>query len=210
MSKLLMAVVVLFAASLPLTAAASPAASAPVLIAGGRCNGQTIDDATSHLRDLERHATSGNPAQLSERYGAIADIIATLNEERDVLNSICSTDAQRTALFAQIAAGAAWALALEADVAGRLNASCPAAAQALPAMMLSDAWLALANIVNDNGGTVPQSFNEAIPKVQARAAAVGLTLPAWSETSAYWRDQVHAKSKAAIATCPTPSPSPTP
>jgi hypothetical protein len=46
--------------------------------------------------------------------------------------------------------------------------------------------------------------------VQTRATAVGLTLPAWSETSAYWRDQVHAKAKAAIATCPSPSPSPTP
>jgi hypothetical protein len=209
MSKLLKAALMLLGATLPLAAAPAPAVSAPVMIAAGRCNSQTIDDASSHLRDYERHAPGGNPAQLTERYGAIADVIATLNEERDVLNSICSTDAQR-AFFAQIAANAAWALALEADVAGRLNSSCPAAAQALPTMMLSDAWLALANVVNDNGGTVPQAFNEAIPRVQTRATAVGLTLPAWSETSAYWRDQVHAKAKAAIATCPSPSPSPTP
>ncbi|MGC2406959.1 MAG: hypothetical protein WA431_11185, partial [Candidatus Cybelea sp.] len=209
MSKLLRAALMLLGATLPLTAAAAPGVSAPVVIAGGRCNSQTIDDASSHLRDYDRHAARGSSEQLNERYGAIADVIATLNEERDVLNSVCSTEAQR-ALFAQIAATAAWALALEADVAGRLNASCPAAAQALPTMMLSDAWLALANVVNEDGGTVPQAFNDAIPKVQTRAGAVGLTLPAWPETSAYWRDQVHAKAKAAIATCPSPSPSPTP
>jgi hypothetical protein len=116
MSKLLRATVLLLGATLPLAAAAAPAVPAPVMIAAGRCNSQTIDDASSHLRDYDRHAPGGNPAQLTERYGAIADVIATLNEERDVLNSICSTDAQR-AFFAQIAANAAWALALEADVA---------------------------------------------------------------------------------------------
>ena len=113
-------------------------------------------------------------------------------------------------MFAQIAATSAWALTLESDIAARLNSSCPAAAQALPTMMLSDAWLALANVVNEGNGTVPAAFADVIPKVQSRAAAAGLTLPAWSETSAYWRDGVHAKAKAAIATCPTPSPSPSP
>ena len=185
-------------------------AAVPVEVAANRCNSQTIDDASGRLRDYDRHAPGGSPAQLFQRYGAIAEVISVLNEERDVLNSICSSEQQRTAFVAQIAATAAWALALEADVAARLNASCPAAAQALPTMMLSDAWLALANVVNDDDGSVPAAFAEVIPKVQTRAQTVGLALPVWRDTSAYWRDQVHVKAKAAIATCPSPSPAPTP
>jgi hypothetical protein len=182
--------------------------AAPVEVAVNRCNGQTIDDASSRIRDYDRHAPGGNEAALLSRYAAIAEVLATLNEERTILSTLCSSDAQRAPFFAQIAATVAWALVLEADVAARLNASCPAAAQALPTMMLSDAWLSLANVVNENNGAAPASFSDVVPKIQTRAAAVALILPAWSETSAYWRDQVHAKAKAAIATCPSPSPSP--
>jgi hypothetical protein len=210
MSKLSNAARILLGAILALSAPALPALSAPVEVAANRCNSQTIDDASQHLRDYDRHTPNGSSSQLYARYGAIADLVAVLNEEREILDSVCSNDAQRSALFTQIAANAAWALVLEADVAARLNATCPAAAQELPTMMLSDAWLALANIVNEDNGKVPPAFNDVIPKVQARAAAVNLTLPVWAQTSAYWRDQVHTKAKAAIATCPSPSPSPTP
>ncbi len=184
-------------------------ASAPdTWVAAGRCNSQTIDDASQQIRDFDRHGPSGGTSHLLARFGAIADVIAVLNEERDVIRSVCSTDAQRAALFAQIAATAAWALTLEADVAAKLNASCPAAAQAMPTMMLSDAWLSLANVINEANGAVPATFSDIIPKVQTRSQALGLTLPTWADTSAYWRDQVHAKAKAVIATCPSPSPPP--
>jgi hypothetical protein len=198
------------ALSLSLGGAVPVRAAAPVEIASNRCNSQTIDDASARVRDYDRHAPGGSARQLLQRYGAIAEVIAVLNEEREILNSICASDAQRAPFFAQIAATSAWALALEADVAARLNASCPAAAKALPTIMLADAWLALANVVNDGGGSVPAAFREVIPKVQMRAQAVGLVLPAWSETSQYWRDQVHDKAKAAMATCPSPSPMPSP
>jgi hypothetical protein len=198
-------------ATVVLLGLAGPAhAGAPILVASGRCNSQTIDDASSRIRDYDRHGPGSGSAKLLQRYGAIAEVISTLNEERDVLDSMCSSDAQRMPLFAQIAAYSAWALALESDVAAKLNASCAAAATALPTMMLADAWLALANVVNADSGAVPASFADVIPKVQTRAAAVGLTLPAWAETSAYWSSQVRDKAKAAIATCSTPSPSPTP
>jgi len=105
-----------------------------------------------------------------------------------------SSDAARAPLFAQIAATTAWALTLESDVAARLNASCPAAAQGFSKMMLSDAWLSLANVINDSGGQVPGILTDVIPKVQSRAQVVGLTLPSWADTSAYWRDQVHSAS----------------
>jgi hypothetical protein len=185
-------------------------ASVPVLVAAGRCNSQTTDDASVRLRDYARRGTGGSSTQLLQRYAAIADVLKTLNEERDILESICADDAQRSALFAQIAAFSAWALALESDVAGKLNAACPAAAKAFPAMMLADAWLSLGRVVNEQNGTVPPAFSDVIPKLQSRAQAVGLALPAWADTSAYWSSQVHTKAKAAIATCPSPSASPGP
>jgi hypothetical protein len=208
MSKLLHTAMLMMTLSLALGGEA-PATSTPVEVAVDRCNGQTIDDASARIRDYDRHPPGGGTAQLVARFGAIADVMAVLNEERQILDSVCSSEAQRAAFVEQIAETAAWALALEADVAARLNASCPAAAQALPTMMLSDAWLSLANVVNGDGGAVPKRFNDVIVKVQTRSQAAGLVLPAWSETSAYWRDQVHAKAKVAIAACPSPSPSPT-
>jgi hypothetical protein len=200
---LMLAAIVLVGRAAPTTAAA------PILaVDSGRCNSQTIDDASGRIRQYDRHGPGSGSAKLLQRYGAIADVIATLNEERDILESICASDAQRAPLFAQIAKYSAWALALQADLAEQLNASCPAAASALPQMMLADAWLALANVVNGDGGTIPPSFADVAPRIQTRAATVGLTLPPWADTSAYWAGQVHDKAKAAIATCPSPTPAP--
>jgi hypothetical protein len=208
MSKLPAILVLALVAALP--AIATPSArAAQVLIADDRCNGQTIDDASRRISQYDRHAPGSSPPQLLERFGAIAEIIATLNEEREILTSVCSNEAERAAFFARIAAMSASALLLEADVAARLNASCPAAAKAFPTMMLSDAWLALANVVNQEGGTTPPVFADVTARLQTRAQALDLALPAWHDTSQYWRDQIHAKAKAEIATCPSPSPAPT-
>ncbi len=183
-------------------------AAPSIVSAANRCNAQTIDDVGRHLRDYERQPPGGGSTQLIQRYGSLADIASVLGEEREILDSVCSDASQRNALFAQIGALSAWALTLEADVAAKLNASCPAAAKALPTIMLADAWLALANVVNDQGGTVPSAINDVVQKVRSRADTVGLTLPPWSSTSAYWRDQVRDKARAAVATCPSPSPTP--
>jgi hypothetical protein len=183
-------------------------AATPMQVAVNRCNSQTVDDAYARVRDFDRHAPGGTSDDLLQRIGAITGLLATLREEREILDSICTSDAARAPLFAQIAATTAWALTLESDVAVRLNASCPPAARALATMMLSDAWLTMANVVNDSGGPVPAIFVDVISKVQSRAQAVGLTLPAWADTSAYWRDRVRDRAKADVATCPSPSPSP--
>ena len=183
-------------------------AAAPAAAAGNRCNSQTVDDAYGRIRDYDRKGSGGNTMQQLQRFGTIAGILATLRDEREILDSVCASDAARAPLFTEIAATSAWALVLEAELAARLNTSCPAAARALPTMMLSDAWLAMAQVVNDQGGTVPALFSSVIVKVQTGAQGVGLTLPAWADTSAYWRDQVHAKAKGEAATCPSPSPSP--
>jgi hypothetical protein len=202
--------VVLASFTLLVPVAASARAAGPSIVALNRCNSERVDEAFARVRDYDGHTPGNSPTQLLRRYAAIVDVLAALREEREVLDSICSSDGSRAPLFAEIAATAAWALTLEADLAGRLNASCPAAASAFPTMMLADAWLSMANVVNDSNGTVPAIFGGVIPKVQTGAAAVGLTLPSWPDTSAYWRDSVHAKAKAAIASCPSPSPSPTP
>ncbi len=189
-------------------AAAPLRAATPVQIAVNRCNSQTVDEAYARVRDFDGHAPGGSPGDLLQRIGAITGLLATLREEREILDSMCASDAARAPLFVEIAATTAWALTLESDVAARLNASCPAAAQAFPKLMLSDAWLAMANVVNDSGGAVPSIFADVIPKVQSRAQAVGLTLPPWADTSAYWRDRVHDRAKADVATCPSPTPAP--
>lgn len=207
MSKLSFAV----AAALILALSGAPATASgvsPQLVAISRCNGQTIDEASGRIRDFDRHPPGGNSQQLYQRYGAILEILANLSEERSILNSVCTSDVQRDAFFDQIAATVASALLLEADVAARLNASCPAAAKALPTMMIADSWLTLANVINLGNGVVPAAFDDVVPKVRTHADALGLTLPPWSETSQYWRDQVHAKEKTEIATCPSPSPLP--
>ncbi|MGC1335363.1 MAG: hypothetical protein WA812_08285 [Candidatus Cybelea sp.] len=180
-------------------------AATPMQVAVNRCNSQTVDDAYARVRDFDRHAPGGSSNDLLQRIGAITGLLATLREEREILDSVCASDAARAPLFAQIAATTAWALTLESDVAVRLNASCPGAARGLATMMLSDAWLAMANVVNDSGGPVPAIFTDVISKVQSRAQAVGLTLPPWADTSAYWRDRVHDRAKADVTTCPSPS-----
>ena len=184
------------------------ASTSTVVAAVNRCNTQVVDESYARIRDYDHKAPGTGTADLMQRFAAIAEVLTTLHEEREIVDSVCPTDAAREPLFTEIAASTAWALALEADIAGALNAACPAAQKALPRMMLADAWLSMANVINENNGTVPKLFNDTIAKVRARAAAVGLTLPAWSETSRYWSDNVAAAAKEEAATCPSPSPSP--
>jgi hypothetical protein len=189
-------------------AAAPLRAATPVRVAVNRCNSQTADDAFARVRDFDRNPPGGSSSDLLQRIGAITGLLATLREERDILDGICGSDEARAPFFAEIAATTAWALTLESDIAVRLNGSCQAAALGFPKLMLSDAWLSMAKVVNDSGGSVPAIFTGVIPKVQSRAEAVGLTLPSWADTSGYWRDQVHEQAKAEVASCPSPSPSP--
>ena len=133
MTRYLRLLVLTAVASVLVGAGAHARGTPPVELASNRCNSQTIDDASTKLRDYDRRGSSGNSAQLIQRYGAIVDVISVLNEERQILDGVCSSDAQRGPLFAQIASLSAWALTLESDIAVKLNASCGAAQTALPA-----------------------------------------------------------------------------
>jgi hypothetical protein len=202
-----------FAFALVFGAGVSRAAAAPTQdIAPGRCNDQAISQASAQVKSIQNDA-GGNMAAVQGRFGELLQILNTLNEERDVLKSLCSSDAQRAPLFTEIAATSAEGLVIAANLAARMNASCPAAAEAIPSLMLADAWLGMANVVNDQGGKVPASFADVVPKIRAMAPTVGLTLPSWKDTSQFWRDQIHTEAKAAVDTCappPTPTPAPTP
>ncbi|MBV8725157.1 MAG: hypothetical protein JO351_07380 [Candidatus Eremiobacteraeota bacterium] len=210
MMRFLVSAIVMLAVAVSVARAGPASVAGPALVALNRCNGQTINDSARHLLEYERRPASGGSTQLLQRYGLLADLAMALGEEREILDSVCTDQTQRDALFAQIGALSAWALALESDVSPKLNASCAAAAKGLPTMMLADAWLALADVVNDQGGKVPSSVANVEPKVRTRAVALGLELPSWRNTSAYWRDQVQTKAKAEIATCPSQSPSAAP
>lgn len=176
--------------------------------AASRCNSRTISDYQTQIRGYDAHPPRDNPSALNARLGDIAEILEGLTEEHGVLDNVCPNDADKAPLFAQLNATVAWALALQSDIAAKLNVSCPPAAKALPAAMLAQAWLAIAATVNDNDGAIPKALTDVIPKVQTRATAIGLTLPAYPDTSAYWRDQVADQAKQAVAGCPTPVPVP--
>ena len=174
--------------------------------AANRCNSLTIDGASARVRDYDRHPPGDAPGAAACALWRDRGRHLDAHEEHEILNGVCSTETQKAPLLAQIAAISAWALALESDIAARLNASCPPAAKAFPTIMLADAWLLLANgRQRRTAGAVPPDFSEVIPKIQSRAQAVGLTLPAWGDTSQYWRDQVDAKEKPIIqAVRPSP------
>jgi hypothetical protein len=209
---LMLASIAIFLAWTPL-AQAGAATLPPALIAvdSSRCTGQVLGEDQRQLAEFERHAPGASNAEKLHRYADLNALLGSLNEERNVLDTVCAGDDQKAPLFADLAAAMALGLALQSDLAIAFNASCPDGAKALPAAMLAGAWLSLANFMNESGAqTTPRAITDVEPKIQSRAAAVGLTLPPFADTSAYWSGQVRAKAKAIIAACPTPAPSPSP
>jgi hypothetical protein len=185
-------------------------ARAGALVALDRCNDRMVNDYATQVRDYDAHPARSNPTDLEKRFNDIDQLLADLNQEQGILDNVCSSDAQKSPMFTQIGATAAWGLALESDIATKLGLPCPAGAKAFSEALLAQAWLDLASIVNENSGTVPADVARTAPKIQTRAAALGLTLPAYPQTSGYWRDTIAAQTKTAVQACPTPSGSPAP
>ena len=176
-------------------------ASEHAVAAASRCNSRTISDYQNQIRGYDAHPPRDNPGALNARLGDIAHILEALNEEHGVLDNICPSDDDKAPLFAELNATVAWALALQSDIAAKLNPSCPLPPSCSPRPCSHrPGWRP--PTVNDNNGTVAKALLEMIPKVQTRAAAVGLTLPAYADTSAYWRDQVADQARQAVAICP--------
>lgn len=174
-----------------------------------RCNSRMIGDYANEIRDDDAHPPSGNLNDLQKRFSDINEVLQALGQERAVIDSVCPNDAAKAPLHAYIGATASYALALESDIALRINLPCPPAAKAVAQALVAQGWLNLASVVNE-AGTPPKDVTDAAPRLQKRAALLGLTLPAWADTSAYWRDQQSDAAKAAVQACTTPSPSPSP
>ena len=160
-SQLAGLVVVAFTA---LATAVPGGAAQPAMVALNRCNGQVIDESSARVRDYDRHPPANNQTALLKRYGLLSELIGTLNEEREIIDSVCTRDARQAELFAQVAAVSGAALVLQADVTAKLNATCPAAATGVPQMILADAWLGLARVVNEQNGTVPSVVYRRYPE----------------------------------------------
>jgi hypothetical protein len=186
-----------------------PAAAGSTVAAASRCNSRMIGDYAGEVRDYDAHPSAVDLASLQKRFNDINEVLKALGQERSVLDSVCTSDADKAPLFAYAGATASYALALQSDVAVRINQPCPDAARAVAKALLAPGWLNLAQVVNDAGGTPPKDVTEAAPRIQKRAAVLGLTLPVWADTSAYWRDQVANQAKAAIQACSSPAPSTT-
>ncbi|MBV8283234.1 MAG: hypothetical protein JO175_01230 [Candidatus Eremiobacteraeota bacterium] len=195
------------AISAPRPAPASPAA----MVAVNRCNAQMIGTLEDQIRGYDAHPPRGDAGDLQKRFNDINEILAALGQERNIVDSVCSGDAAKAPLFAQLGTVAAWGLALESDIALRLDQPCTPAAKAIGQALIAQAWLDLANVVNASAPATPApDVASMAPRVQTRAAGLSFTLPAYADTSAYWRDQIAAQAKAAVQACATPAPSPSP
>jgi hypothetical protein len=196
--------------------ARAAAPSQPVLVAFDRCNSRMISDFESQIRRFDGRPAGNSPADLQKRYADIQQVLVGLNEEREILDNVCLTDLQKAPLFTQIATVAAYALALQADIAYKLGSPCAGAAKPMAMALLAQGWLDLANVVNaDPPGTpVSGAVTQAAPRIQTRAATLGLTLPAYAETSSYWTDKITRQARDAVQACgpfsPEASPAPSP
>ncbi len=203
--------VLLVAAMIPSTAVAfGGTASVRVAAINPRCNHNVAERLENHVRADDRHAPGSSLSDLNDRQQELDAILQEAQLEHDILQNMC-TVAERPAVQDQLAGVIAWAYALEADIAPKRYAllHCPQTASTAPAGLLALGWYALASTFNnpdrlpgEPAPTPAPLVKEVMPKVQARASAAGLALPALSDSTQYWRDTETAK----VVVCAPPSP----
>jgi hypothetical protein len=209
MKRLLWMLVIPVVLSTTLAAPVDVHASTLVAVDKVRCNERATNAYDEQMSDFEHHPPGNSLADLQKRLAEIGGVLTGIGQERNVLDNVCAPgDPQRLQLFGHIAAVVATGFALISDLALQGGSSCPAGAKASADAFLAEAWLSLARIVNEVDGKVPPSIAPTIPKIQSRAAALGFALPAWADTSAYWRDQVKKAANDADAVCAAPPASP--
>jgi hypothetical protein len=173
-----------------------------------RCNYYVAGTLERQVRSFDRHPPAQSPDALSQRYADLDSVLQQAQIERDILQQLC-TSSEFPPIEDQLAGVAAWAYALQADIASKRFAflKCPATATSASQALLADAWYALATTYDDpDRSTAPASpaplVAEVTPKIRTRAAAVGFALPSLSDATQYWRDTVNGR----VVACPTPSP----
>lgn len=171
-----------------------------------RCNARLISTLQSQVQAYDKQRPGTDQAAIVKRFRDLDGVLHELDEERGVLDSVCSSDPQKAQYEGQLMAAAAWALALQSDLIPPL-ATCPAGGKSVQVAMVAQAWFDLATPANASGGPPTPDVIAVEPKVKERADALGLPLPALGDASAYWRTTVTEQAKqAAAANCPTPLP----
>jgi hypothetical protein len=199
------------ALALILAVAAQPAAAAQTSAANqiaqipSRCNARMLDALQEQIRAYDKQPPEANDqTAVQKRFHDLDGVLRELNEERDVIDNVCTTDAQKIPLEAQAITTAASALVLQSALVPNV-ATCAPGGVSVQIAMLAQAWLDIATAVKDAGQATPAIANVE-HQVQASAQAIGFTLPVFDDTSVYWRNTVTAQARAAAKACPTPMP----
>ncbi len=212
MTRLRQAAALALLAATAIGNATATGSAAPVQIAAvnPRCNHQVTGSLEDRVRADDRTKPGTTLDALNARLEDLNAILQQAQMESDILQTVC-TDTELPAVADQIAAVIAWTYVLEDDVVPeRLTLlHCPESAANAPAALIASAWYAIASTFND--ANLPASaptptpaplVKLVMPKVQARAAAAGLTLPAIHDATQYWRDTIVAR----VSNCTPPSP----
>ncbi|MDE2481543.1 MAG: hypothetical protein KGN02_05100 [bacterium] len=173
----------------------------PVMLADAptRCNGIVANALTDRARAFEAHPV-GQP-ESEHRFADAERLLAEIRQESEIVREACSDDAALLPVAQQLHAAAAVTYAVESDAAlARFGAACPAESPAIAAGFLAGAWLELAQGLLPDG-TLPSVLSDIAPDIRTRAAAVKFTLPAWGDTSNYWKTTVEAQGRQAIHDC---------
>jgi hypothetical protein len=152
------------------------------------------------VRDYEKHPAV-TASDRDARFAALDAVASSANNEAIILQSTCS-EPDFQPIAAQLFAVQAWALAQESDLSRQKNATaCPAAEMPVARAYIANAWLLLTRADITASGKYP-SVQNVLPKVQTRAAALNLTLPARMDTTNYWLTTVRDAASEAAKSCP--------
>ncbi|HUA08370.1 MAG TPA: hypothetical protein VMA98_03790 [Candidatus Acidoferrales bacterium] len=170
---------------------------ATVASADSRCNDLHINEIQGELQNFAQHPAGAS--KITERSIAIVQAQTDAQQERVILQGVCS-EGDFVPLGARLFALDAWAdLLSERNGEGSSPDLCPGTDKKVMAGAAASAWLKLA--LAAAAPKPPALVATLVPQVQAMATQAGLTLPTFSETSAYWEQKYEAAAKQAIIDC---------
>ncbi len=171
----------------------------PSVVALARCNNLNATHLEDQVRGYEKHPPA--PADVDARFADLQAVNSSADNESIILKGVCS-EADFVPISAQLAAVKAWSDVLEADLSRQKNATaCPAAEIPVARAYVANGWFLVARADLDATGKFP-ALQNVLPKVQARAAALNLTLPGRDDTTQYWLGTIQDAATTAAKGCP--------
>ena len=173
--------------------AASPGA------APRRCNTHLATQLEDRVREYDRRPPGAK--DFNDRFVELQLLISSADQEIGILQSVCS-EPDAVPIVAQLNGVQAWALLLESDLNRQNYAKrCPDAEVAVSRAFVGNAWVILSKSDPQATGRFP-TVKTVVPKAQARAAALGMTLPAPADATAFWLGQLQHTASEAQNHCP--------